>query len=639
MRAARGRGDEPAGRDGAPGRARRRMPPGGLRARLRGRARHLHRPARRARARHELPGRDGAHARPLREVLPHDILPALAPQQRRPRGRGHAAGRGHRLRRGHGRHPRPSPAPLAVPPRRPAAARRASYVFGVALIILGGRRGLMNQALGTDIRILGWPGRHPGPGPDPLPARLPHDRERPGHRSTGTSRTARATWARAISRSSARSPLPLVAPGLLKAAVMIFALSMADFATPAVLGGGLAFLAQDALLLVIGAEYDLGMASVLCVFPDAPEPGRASSSTTGGWRARSYVTVTGRGPAAEPRRAVLAVDGPALALTGHRLPGRPAPDGHRRDGRGHAVRRRQQHVHPRALREPPRPPLAGARRSAWPARRPSRWRSAGSCSPTSSRGRGFRGGASSRWSRSLGFALPGTVLGIGYVLAFNEPPLHAHRDLLRSSVINCAAHYLAVAVEAGLGKLAQIDPSLEEASADLGIGRIGDVRPGGAAADGHRVPRRPHLRLREQHADPERHRVPHLARPRAGRVGHLRVRAPWASWGSRSALSLLLIGVVLGGSVDVASGPLARAAAKPGRGVETVARPVLLRLDRLTKRYGLRRGRRRRRRGRSRKASWSRSSARAAAARRRSSAWPAASSARTAAGSGSTGRT
>ena len=33
-----------------------------------------------------------------------------------------------------------------------------AYVFGVALIILGGRRGLMNQALGTDIRILGWPG-------------------------------------------------------------------------------------------------------------------------------------------------------------------------------------------------------------------------------------------------------------------------------------------------------------------------------------------------------------------------------------------------------------------------------------------------------------------------------------------------
>ena len=80
----------------------------------------------------------------------------------------------------------------------------------------------------------------------------------------------------------------------------------------------------------------------------------------------------------------------------------------------------------------------------------------------------------------LGFALPGTVLGIGYVLAFNEPPLRL-TGTFWILVINCAFHYLAVAVEAGLGKLAQIDPSLEEASADLGVEPPGDVRPGGAA--------------------------------------------------------------------------------------------------------------------------------------------------------------
>ncbi len=96
---------------------------------------------------------------------------------------------------------------------------------------------------------------------------------------------------------------------------MVFALSMADFATPAVLGGGLAFLAQDALLLVIGAEYDLAMASVLCVFLMLPSLGAFLVHHR--WLAgRSYVTVTGRGPAAEPRRAVPAVDGPALAVTG-----------------------------------------------------------------------------------------------------------------------------------------------------------------------------------------------------------------------------------------------------------------------------------------------------------------------------------
>ena len=64
------------------------------------------------------------------------------------------------------------------------------------------------------------------------------------------------------------------------------------------------------------------------------------------------------------------------------------------------------------------------------------------------------------------------MLGIGYVLAFNEPPLTL-TGTFAILVINCAAHYLAVAVEAGLGKLAQIDPSLEEASADLGVGRTG----------------------------------------------------------------------------------------------------------------------------------------------------------------------
>jgi len=72
----------------------------------------------------------------------------------------------------------------------------------------------------------------------------------------------------------------------------------------------------------------------------------------------------------------------------------------------------------------------------------------------------------------LGFALPGTVLGIGYVLAFNEPPLHL-TGTFWILVLSCLFHYLAVAVETGLGKLAQLDPSLEEASTDLGASRLG----------------------------------------------------------------------------------------------------------------------------------------------------------------------
>src|SRR5262249_13409996 len=84
----------------------------------------------------------------------------------------------------------------------------------------------------------------------------------------------------------------------------------------------------------------------------------------------------------------------------------------------------------------------------------------------------FPGGRVIEGVSRLRFALPGTVLGIGDVLTVNGSPLRL-TGTFWILVINCAFHYLAVAVEAGLGKLAQIDPSLEEASADLGIGRVG----------------------------------------------------------------------------------------------------------------------------------------------------------------------
>ena len=78
------------------------------------------------------------------------------------------------------------------------------------------------------------------------------------------------------------------------------------------------------------------------------------------------------------------------------------------------------------------------------------------------------------WGRNLmeflalaGFALPGTVLGIGYVLAFNAPPF-LFTGTLMIIVVVLAFHTLAVPVEAGVGKLHQISVELEEASADLG---------------------------------------------------------------------------------------------------------------------------------------------------------------------------
>jgi iron(III) transport system permease protein len=343
-----------------------------------------------------------------------------------------------------------------------------SYVFGVALIIVGGRRGLLNVALGTDFRVLGWPGVIMGQALTLFPlaflmiesvlATVDRNLE-DGASDLGASDLQ-------VLRTVT---LPLVAPGLLKAALMVFALSMADFATPAVLGGGLAFLAQDALLLVIGAEYDLGMASVLCVFLMLPS--LLAFLVHHRWLVgRSYVTVTGRGAAAEPRNAVPAVDGPALALTGLACLAVLLPIGvvvmgavTRFVGVNNALTL-EHFANLRGIRS-----LELSLRMAG---------AAAVCVAVGglllayliARTR-FPGRRVIEMVSLLGFALPGTVLGIGYVLTFNEPPLKL-TGTFWILVINCAFHYLAVAVEAGLGKLAQIDPSLEEASADLGIGRL-----------------------------------------------------------------------------------------------------------------------------------------------------------------------
>ena len=75
----------------------------------------------------------------------------------------------------------------------------------------------------------------------------------------------------------------------------------------------------------------------------------------------------------------------------------------------------------------------------------------------------------------VGFALPGTVMGIGYVLAFNRPPLFL-TGTLAILTLNMMARFLAVGLEAGVSKLHQIDVSIEEASADLGAGLLTTFR-------------------------------------------------------------------------------------------------------------------------------------------------------------------
>jgi iron(III) transport system permease protein len=68
-------------------------------------------------------------------------------------------------------------------------------------------------------------------------------------------------------------------------------------------------------------------------------------------------------------------------------------------------------------------------------------------------------------------ALPGTVIGVGYILAFNVPPL-----LLTGTVWVLVASVIfwkfPVAVLTAMNTLKQVDPAIEEAAVSLGAGAV-----------------------------------------------------------------------------------------------------------------------------------------------------------------------
>lgn len=77
-------------------------------------------------------------------------------------------------------------------------------------------------------------------------------------------------------------------------------------------------------------------------------------------------------------------------------------------------------------------------------------------------GRGFM-----EFTSLLAMAVPGTVIGIGYVLAFNTKPIYL-TGTAAILIIVFIVRSLPVGVRSGVTALQQIDPSIEEAAADLG---------------------------------------------------------------------------------------------------------------------------------------------------------------------------
>jgi iron(III) transport system permease protein len=67
----------------------------------------------------------------------------------------------------------------------------------------------------------------------------------------------------------------------------------------------------------------------------------------------------------------------------------------------------------------------------------------------------------------LTFAVPGTVVGIGYILAFNSPPLQL-TGTAAIIVLLFVFRSVPVGLEAGTTAIRQVDVSIEEGSASLG---------------------------------------------------------------------------------------------------------------------------------------------------------------------------
>lgn len=269
--------------------------------------------------------------------------------------------------------------------------------------------------------------------------------------------------------------LPLLKPGLANAFLVGFIESMADFGNPIVVGGPYAVLSTEIFFAIVGAQFDQGraaaLAGLLTVF--ALLAFAAQRAILGRQR---YTTVSGKGDAGMPmalptglRRGMQALAWPWLAFTLVIYLFALLGGFVKTWGRDYSLS--LQH-------------FATAFAVSWGefgwVWEGTAWNSlwttlklAGLSSPLTAtlgllmawllaRNR-FKGQALFEFVALLAFAIPGTVLGVSYILAFNVPPL----ELTGTGVIIVLCFLfrnLPVGVRAGTAAFQQIDRSLDEAS-------------------------------------------------------------------------------------------------------------------------------------------------------------------------------
>ncbi|MEP0942767.1 MAG: iron ABC transporter permease [Rhizobiaceae bacterium] len=273
--------------------------------------------------------------------------------------------------------------------------------------------------------------------------------------------------------------LPLMRPGIANAFLLGFIESMADFGNPLVLGGNFDVLSTEIFFAIVGAQYDQGRAAVLALV-------LLGFTLAAFWAQRfwlgkkSYTTMTGKGDSgvhpnlpggfAYPVFAIAAIwtlftitiytmiiYGSFVELWGVRN-----DLTFKHYITAFAVGFNEHGLH-----------WSG---SAWD----SFWTTlkiAAIAAPlTAAVGlvtaylltrQNFVGKNAFEFGTMLSFAIPGTVIGVSYILAFNVPPI----EITGTGVILVVSFIfrnMPVGVRAGIASMSQLDKSLDESSLTLG---------------------------------------------------------------------------------------------------------------------------------------------------------------------------
>ncbi len=270
---------------------------------------------------------------------------------------------------------------------------------------------------------------------------------------------------------------PLLRPGLANAFLLGFVESMADFGNPLVLGGNFEVLSTKIFFAVVGAAHNQGQAAVLAIvllgFTLAAF--WAQQYWLGG---KSYTTVTGKGdsglPTPLPRRITwisALVIGPWVALTAVIYVVILMGGFVKTMGRDHTPTL-QHYITGFSIDFSRGLYFDG---SAWPSFFTTLKLAAISAPLTAIIGlltaylltrQRFAGRGALEFATMLSFAIPGTVLGVAYILAFNVPPVEITGTGL-ILIIAFVFRNMPVGVRSGIAGLSQIDKSLDEASATL----------------------------------------------------------------------------------------------------------------------------------------------------------------------------